>query len=319
MLTNTGLQAIQRAKRSVTEKFPDRDGLYAYATPGGVISFRWDFYLGGRSGRRGTVTFGKYPIISLAKARELLLEAKKDVAAGIDPSRKKVEVKRSVRSSGTFRAWWMDYLAHADIADSTKAMRCAVFTRDLDKTIGNLLLTEITEDRLRDLFDRIVERGAPAVAIHCRDICMSVFDWARARGTKLENVARLIPPTSIARFKPRERNLSPEEIKTALHCFRYVGANVQVKTAAKLLLLTFVRKSELAHATWDEIDFERRLWTIPRRPHEKAHAARRAALRSSFRSSCFAEDTCRIEPLCPPRSLRPGPPHVWSDLQPIFQ
>ncbi len=92
---------------------------------------------------------------------------------------------------------------------------------------------------------------------------MSVFDWARARGTKIENVARLIPPTSIARFKPRERNLSPEEIKTALHCFRYVGANVQVKTAAQLLLLTFVRKSELAHATWDEIDFERRLWTIP--------------------------------------------------------
>lgn len=39
----------------------------------------------------------------------------------------------------------MDYLAHADIADSTKAMRCAVFTRDLDKTIGNLLLTEITK------------------------------------------------------------------------------------------------------------------------------------------------------------------------------
>lgn len=238
MLTNTGLQAIQRAKRSVPEKFPDRDGLYAYATPRGVISFRWDFYLGGRSGRRGTVTFGKYPIISLAKARELLLEAKKDVAAGIDPSRKKVEVKRSVRSSGTFRAWWMDYLAHADIADSTKAMRCAVFTRDLDKTIGNLLLTEITEDRLRDLFDRIVERGAPAVAIHCRDICMSVFDWARARGTKLENVARLIPPTSIARFKPRERNLSPEEIKTALHCFRYVGANVQVKTAQSFFILT---------------------------------------------------------------------------------
>lgn len=263
MLSNTSLQAILRAKRTVAERFPDRDGLYVIATPRGTVSFKWDFYMGGRNGRRGTLAIGQYPIISLAQARDLLLEAKKDVASGIDPSKKKVAAKRAARSSGTFRSWWMDYLAHADLADSTKAMRCAVFTRDLDKTIGNLLLTEITEDRLRDLFDRIVERGAPAVAIHCRDICMSVFDWARARGTKIENVSRLIPPTSIARFKPRERNLSPEEIKTALHCFRYVGANVQVKTAAKLLLLTFVRKSELAHATWDEIDFERRLWTIP--------------------------------------------------------
>lgn len=126
-----------------------------------------------------------------------------------------------------------------------------------------MLLTEITEDMLRDLFDKIVERGAPAVAIHCRDICMSVFDWARTRGTKVENVAKLIPPTAIARFKPRERNLSPEEIKIALDCFKYVGANISVKTGAKLLLLPFVRKSELTHATWDEIDFERRIWTIP--------------------------------------------------------
>ena len=92
---------------------------------------------------------------------------------------------------------------------------------------------------------------------------MSVFDWARAHDTKLENVARLIPPASLARFKPRERNFSPEEIKTALHCCRYVGANGQVKTTARLVLLTFVRKSELAHATWDEIYFERRLWIIP--------------------------------------------------------
>lgn len=263
MLSNTALQAILRGKRTVAEKFHDRDGLYVVASVRGTVSFRWDYYMGGRAGRRGTLTIGQYPVVSLAQARERLLEAKKDVAAGIDPSKKKIAAKREARSSGTFRSWWQSYLDHADLADSTKAMRCAVFARDLDKTIGNRLLAEITEDMLRDLFDKIVERGAPAVAIHCRDICMSVFDWARTRGTKIENVARLIPPTAIARFKPRERNLSPEEIKIALDCFKYVGANISVKTGAKLLLLTFVRKSELTNATWDEIDFERRIWTIP--------------------------------------------------------
>lgn len=262
MLSNTALQAILRGKRTVAEKFTDRDGLYVVASVRGTVSFRWDYYMGGRAGRRGTLTIGQYPIVSLAQARERLLEAKKDVAAGIDPSKKKIAEKRQARSSGTFRSWWQSYLDHADLADSTKAMRCAVYSRDLEKTLGNRLLTEISEDMLRDLFDKIVERGAPAVAIHCRDICMSVFDWARTRGTKIENVARLIPPTAIARFKPRERNLSPEEIKIALDCFKYVGANISVKTGAKLLLLTFVRKSELTNATWDEIDFERRIWTI---------------------------------------------------------
>ena len=263
MLSNTALQAILRAKRTVAEKIPDRDGLYVAATPSGTVSFRWDFYLGGRNGKRGTITLGRYPVMTLAQAREALLEAKKDVAAGIDPSKKKIAAKRAARSSGTFAAWWNDYLAHADLADSTRAMRGAVYSRDLEKTIGRQLLTEITEEQLRTLFDRIVARGAPAVAIHCRDICMAVFDWAHARGIKVENVARLIPPASIARFRPRERNLTPEEIKTAIHCFRYVGANVAVKAGAKLLLLTFVRKSELTNAQWKEVDFERRIWTIP--------------------------------------------------------
>lgn len=36
-----------------------------------------------------------------------------------------------------------------------------------------------------------------------------------------------------------------------------------MKIASKLLLLTFVRKSELTNATWSEIDIEKQQWTIP--------------------------------------------------------
>lgn len=44
-------------------------------------------------------------------------------------------------------------------------------------------------------------------------------------------------------------------------------------TACKLFLLTIVRKSELQDAAWDEIDFERAVWTIPkeRMMRSKAH------------------------------------------------
>src|SRR5690606_40223467 len=36
------------------------------------------------------------------------------------------------------------------------------------------------------------------------------------------------------------------------------------RAAAKLLLLTMVRKSELTKATWSEINFSEALWTIPK-------------------------------------------------------
>lgn len=36
-----------------------------------------------------------------------------------------------------------------------------------------------------------------------------------------------------------------------------------MKMALKLVLLTFVRKSEFTYATWAEVDFKKWTWTIP--------------------------------------------------------
>jgi len=37
-----------------------------------------------------------------------------------------------------------------------------------------------------------------------------------------------------------------------------------IRLALRMILLTLVRKSELIHATWDEVDFESATWTIPK-------------------------------------------------------
>ena len=106
VLTTTALQALRRKPPSDTKKIPDRDGLYVHVSPAGTIAFRWDFWLGGRGGRRGTLTLGKFPLMTLAEARDALLAAKKDVAAGTDPCRKKLTLRRSAANSGTFHSWW---------------------------------------------------------------------------------------------------------------------------------------------------------------------------------------------------------------------
>ena len=45
-----------------------------------------------------------------------------------------------------------------------------------------------------------------------------------------------------------------------------------IRLALRLILLTLVRKSELVEATWDEVDFENALWTIPKRRMKGAKA-----------------------------------------------
>ena len=51
----------------------------------------------------------------------------------------------------------------------------------------------------------------------------------------------------------------------------YAG-RIQTKLAAKLLLLTMVRKRELIEAPWDEIDLDNAVWTIPPERMKRRHA-----------------------------------------------
>ena len=74
----------------------------------------------------------------------------------------------------------------------------------------------------------------------------------------------MVRPTSIAKFEPRDRALTPEEIGTMYQYIERVGTTPSIRAAAKLLLLTLVRKSELTNATWREVNFTDAVWTIPK-------------------------------------------------------
>ena len=68
--------------------------------------FSMGLLVGRRGGRRGTLTLGKFPLMTLAEARDARFAAKKDVAAGTDPCRKKLTLRRCAANSGTFHPWW---------------------------------------------------------------------------------------------------------------------------------------------------------------------------------------------------------------------
>ena len=68
-------------------------------------------------------------------------------------------------------------------------MRRSVFDRELLPVWHNRLLTEITPPDLRTLCAKIVERGAPATALHTRDIVKQVYSFATLHGEKVPNPA----------------------------------------------------------------------------------------------------------------------------------
>ena len=261
MLTDTKLRNIKPMEKLY--KVNDRDGLYVAVTPAGSISFRYNYSI---NGRQETITFGRYGIggITLSEAREQLGEAKKMVANGKSPAKEKARDKARVKDAETFGAWAEKWLRGYQMADSTRDMRRSVYTRELETKFRNHKLTEITHEDLRALTDAIVERGAPATAVHAREIVLQVFRWAIERGQKVDNPADLVRPASIAKFEPRDRALTPEEIKLMYQYMGRIGTSPSIRAAIKLLLLTMVRKSELTNAMWSEINFSEALWTIPK-------------------------------------------------------
>ena len=140
MLTDAALKALK--PKDKVYKVSDRDGMYARVTPTGLISFSLDYRL---NGRRETLYLGRYGRdgISLARARELCLDAKRAVREGRSPAIEKQREKRRLKEAKSFGQFGEKWLDKAPMADSTRAMRRSIFDRELLPVWRNRLLREV--------------------------------------------------------------------------------------------------------------------------------------------------------------------------------
>ncbi len=86
MLTDTAIKALRSQHKLY--KVSDRDGMYVVVQPSGAIVFRYDYRL---NGRRETLTLGRYGPdgLSLARAREKLIDAKRAISEGRSPAQER--------------------------------------------------------------------------------------------------------------------------------------------------------------------------------------------------------------------------------------
>ncbi|WP_159990850.1 tyrosine-type recombinase/integrase [Pelistega ratti] len=260
MLTDSKLKSLKAKDKPY--KVSDRDGLYVYVSTVGGVTFRYDYQI---NGRRETLSIGKYGAsgIHLSEARQLLIQAKKLIAQGISPMAEKKREKLRLKNANTFGDFIQRYLSEADFAKSTLELRVATYKREMESDFGSKLMIEITPEDIRNHCEAIRDRGAPSTAVFVRDLFNATYKYAISKGAYLVNPAELVTNASIAKFKPRERSLSPREIHLFFNALNHTEKYLTLRKAVLLVLYTMVRKSELVYATWDEIDFKNNVWTIP--------------------------------------------------------
>ena len=160
-------------------KLTDGGGLHLFVQPNGsrLWRMRYEFL-----GKEHLLSFGAYPTISLAEAREKRDEAKKLIAAGTDPSVKKKldRIKAEVTAGNTFGLIAAEYIGNLEKTNAAPATikKNRWFLEELAKPIANRPIAEITAAELLHLLQRIEKGGRRETARRMRGTIGSVFRLA---------------------------------------------------------------------------------------------------------------------------------------------
>lgn len=262
MLTDTKVRQAKAKDRPY--KLSDARGLYLYVSTKGAKSWRYDYRL---SGRRETLTVGRYPEVPVAEARERLEAARKQVEKGESPSlaRKREKQAAVLGSANTFEA--MAEAWHAEMAPHRSEVWRGSTRRWLDKKIypavGSMPINQISPPDVLSIIKGIAKGGHARSAEYVRQTMVRVFEFAIRNLRAKHNPAREVRGAITLPAPKNRRPLSIKEIPHFIEKLDAYSGRLSTKLAIKLLMLTFVRKSELVNATWDEFDLEAAEWRIP--------------------------------------------------------
>lgn len=243
----------------------DGGGLYIEVLPGGSKVWRYTYRLGGK---RPKLTIGQYPQIGIAQARDLHEEMRALVGQGIDPAEQRKEIAKDVlaqeQRSVTFRdfsrAWVNETLTHLSVSYRSQSIR--FLDSYICPRIGDMRLGEVLP---RDVLAILEEnKHIPTTADRCRSLIQQVYNFAIRKLLVDTNPATPVRGAIVVPPKTHHRHLNEKELAAfwrALDMQR--NATVITVYAAKLLMLTMTRKSELRLAKWAEFDLNDGRWDIP--------------------------------------------------------
>lgn len=276
-------KAIKAALKVATEagkarRISDGGGLYLEARPTGAGWWRLRYWL---DSREGMLSLGTYPDTGLRDARIRRDEARKLIAAGIDPSntRKAAKVERKtlhdarlladagMPGAGTFEHVGREWLAHVHEVkvSAGHAQRTRVrLEQDAFPWLGRRPIGEIEAPELLACLRRVEGRGAIETAHRIKDACGQVFRYGIATGhckrnpaADLRDALRPVATRHLAAIT------DPTKVGTLLRDMVAYEGHPVTRAALALSALLLLRPGELRHMEWAWIDVDSAVLTVP--------------------------------------------------------
>jgi integrase len=261
-LTDTAIRNIKPREKQF--KLYDYDGLFIIIAPSGGKWWRFKYRFGGKEKQ---LSLGTYPEVSLSQARERRNEARKQVAAGIDPSQvKKAEKFAQTDTKNSFEAVAREW--HEKFKPTWTTGHAKTILARLENNVfpwmGGRPINDIKAPEVLMVLRRIENNGFLESAHRVKIICGQVFRYAvatgRAERDPTGDLRGALPPR-----KPKHMAAitKPEEVGALLRAIDGYEGSFVVKCALRLAPLLFVRPGELRKMEWADVDLDAGEWSIP--------------------------------------------------------
>jgi integrase len=264
-LTTTAVNAAKPG--SSRREVPDggQPGLYLIVQATGAKSWALRYRAKGRPVK---LTLGRWPAMTLAKARAAAAEAQEAADLGNDPAEAKRTAKAAKNSGRDAVRALIDQYDRSRLAHLRTG---ATVKRELDRFVvaawGDRPVHEIAKRDVLDVLDGIAESGRGVTANRVRSYLSAFFGWCVERDvlavSPMAGVRRVVPETS------RDRVLSDDEARWLWRAAD--GMGLPWGPFAKALLLTGQRLGEVAGMREAELHGD--VWHLPaarvknKRPH----------------------------------------------------
>ena len=260
-LTDTKVRTVKPTQKPL--KIFDGLGLFLLITPSGgkLWKFKYRF-----EGKEKKLSFGAYPDISPAEARQRREQARSLLANGVDPSiTKKAQKIADTQEIETFEVIAREW--HAKFTPSWAASHSGKIIRRFElyvfPWIGSKPIKSISAQELLTVLRRIEAKGILETAHRTQQNCGRVFRYAvatgRAERDPTGDLRGAIPP---ANGKHMATITDPKETGGLLRAIAGYQGSIVTRCALRFAPLVFVRPGELRQAEWQEINFETAEWRI---------------------------------------------------------
>ena len=230
-------------------------------------------YVSPVTGKRRDMGLGAYPDTGVAKAKTAAEAARAIIAAGADPidaARAAREAEQAKQAALTFRgaaeqvfeeqkAGWRNEKHRAQWINT---LREYVFP-----LIGDKLVSELTPGQFADAL-RPIWLEKPETASRVRQRCQTVMKWCWAHGHVTGNpvdvVEHLLPAQPGKRVRVQHHPAMPwRDIPAFVSSALRGGRPNSSRPLLEFVILTAARSGEARFMTWDEVDLDSAVWTVP--------------------------------------------------------